>query len=286
MTSVTRKLDRAPHQSAADLLRNWALVIPCLFTSFAAFLLLARSNLVSVRLSPFQTLALGFGALIVTGGLRWCCGFPKSPNRSQLAKWSWYLQSLTVLQLTLLISLSSTDTQAVSLLGVFTVASETLWWVSNCRFNPVMIRTHNSSDATYPIELELEARLLQSLETNSNSLNSVALTTEWSESELPEEASQSWVRFSDTQGESIMATQRVLFESGQRHQTLHLSFIPGLPSIPIVDATALAGPDVTILVGETQDFGIRLDLKLSETYDEAVDVLIQVEIFAEAKQAA
>ena len=87
-----------------------------------------------------------------------------------------------------------------------------------------------------------------------------------------------------THPESVSKTG--LFAAGQRFQTIHLAFIPELPGIPHVDATSLEGPSVEIMVGEVQRFGLRLELKLTQIYDEPVEVVIQVEVFAESSQAA
>jgi hypothetical protein len=99
-------------------------------------------------------------------------------------------------------------------------------------------------------------------------------------------AQQSWTRFSDESGESITAIERVLFEPGQRHQTIHFSFVPSLIAIPEITTHIVEGPPASIRIDEMQTFGARLELKLSQKYEEPVELIIQIEMVAVRTVAA
>ena len=281
MVSFASNLKTSRCTSTTELLRNIALVVPCLFIVLAAFLLLARSHQYTDFLTQQQTGFIGFGILSTVAILRLAIGLPANSRRTLLAKCSWYLQSLTTLQMALLLSVTSQSASTVGLVWTGVLLSECYWWVKNYKYQPVIRPTESQTTLSYTIETDLEARLLQSL----NATPQIEEQS-WNDGEIPEHANQFWVRSVDVHGESISASQRVQFEAGQRHQNLHLSFIPELPAKPRVEATLLEGPDVELIVGESHDFGIRLDLKLKQIYEEPVEVLVQVEVFAEAKQAA
>ncbi len=275
-----RPCERPP--SFLDVLRNTSVIIPCLFACFAAFLLLARSHFYSTPLHTTQAVTIGLGTILGIGCLRGLCGLPSKPFRSPLAKWGWYLQSLTLLQVSLLLTVTSAQSEATAIVWVLSVVNELVWWTVNGRQARPVLASPAVTD--HVIEEDIEARLLKSLE-NSGAVDS-PMGAAGTLSEIAEQTSQSWIRSQDEYGESISASQRTLFAAGQRFQTIHLSFIPELPGIPHVDATSLEGPNVEIMVGEVQGFGLRLDLKLTQIYDEPVEVVIQVEVFAETSQAA
>ena len=281
MVSVASNLKTNRYTSTTELLRNIALVFPCLFIVLAAFLLLARSHQYTDFLTQQQTGFIGFGILSTVAILRLAIGLPANDRRTLLAKCSWYIQSLTTLQMALLLSVTSQSASAAGLVWTGVLLSECYWWIKNYKYQPVIRPTKSQTTLSYTIETDLEARLLQSLDATPQ-----IEEESWNDGEIPEHANQFWVRSVDVHGESISASQRVQFEAGQRHQNLHLSFIPELPTKPRVEATLLEGPDVELIVGESHDFGIRLDLKLKQIYEEPVEVLVQVEVFAEAKQAA
>ncbi len=282
MASMASDTQANPTYSLIAALRNTALVVPCFFTSAAAFLLLARSHLYTDPLQPQQALLVGSGVIAVTAILRLLSGFPTASNKSAIAKCSWYLQSLTVLQVMLLLLVTSESPQNLAALWTLALGTESAWWILNHRHGQPAVRPQAGSDfGDHHIENELENRLLRALEETS-----VDESSTWSQGEMPDHANQFWLRTVDLHGESILASQRVQFHPGQRHQNIHFSFVPGLPSIPHVEAISLEGPDVEISVGEKQDFGIRLDLRLSRVYDEPVEVLIQIEVFAESQKAA
>ena len=282
MVSVASDINTRRQHSIFELLRNKAFSIPCLFSSFAAFVLLARSHLYANDLNEQQVWTIGLGVVSGVAILRWLCGFPADPNRSLSAKWGWYLQSLTILQIVLLLSISTKSPSALGPIWLIVFLSEAIWWSQNYRRRQnTTTRPINDTPLGYVIEDDLEARLLRSLEDHSRNHS-----TPSNNREIPDHASQLWVRSTDILGETISASQRVQFVAGQRHQNLHLSFVPELPSIPYVEATLIEGPDVDIIVGEAQEFGLRLDLKLGQVYEEPVEVFVQLEVFAEAKQAA
>lgn len=281
MVSVASNLKTSRCTSTTELLRNIALVVPCLFVVLAAFLLLARSHQYTDFLTQQQTGLIGFGILSTVAILRLAVGLPANDRRTLPAKCSWYLQSLTTLQMALLLSVTSQSASAAGLVWTGALLSECYWWIKNYKYQPVIRLTESQTALSYTIETDLEARLLKSLDAAPQ-----IEEESWNGGEIPEHANQFWVRSIDIQGESISASQRVQFEAGQRYQNLHLSFIPELPTKPRVEATLLEGPDVELIVGESHDFGIRLDLKLKQIYEEPVEVLVQVEVFAEAKQAA
>ena len=282
MVSVTSDINTSRQHSFFELLRNKAFAVPCLFSSFAAFLLLARSHLYVSELKESQVWTIGLGVVSGVAILRWLCGFPADPNRSLSAKWGWYLQSLTILQIVLLLSVSTHSAAALGPIWLFVFLSESIWWGQNYRRRQnAMTALLNETALGYVIEDDLEDRLLRSLEDHSENHS-----TQRNNREIPDHASQMWIRSTDIHGETVSASQRVQFAIGQRHQNLHLSFVPELPSIPYVEATLMEGPDVDIIVGEVQQFGLRLDLKLGQIYEEPVEVFVQLEVFAEARQAA
>tara|TARA_B100000945_G_scaffold246075_1_gene202389 strand:+ start:6075 stop:6944 length:870 start_codon:yes stop_codon:yes gene_type:complete len=282
MVSVASNLNTNQQHSIWELLRNTALVTSCLFTNIAAFILLARSHLYSENLTGQQVWIIGLTVISGVALLRCLGGFPSNTDRSRFAKYSWYLQSFTIFQIILLLSVTTRSTEPFAAVAMFALISEAFWWIQNYR-NGKSTDTIITKDLSldYDIQADLESRLLRSLEKHH-----VEHDRQCNDAELPDHASQFWVRTVDIHGETISASQRVQFTTAQRHQHLHLSFVPGLPSIPHVKATLLEGPDVEITVAEKQDFGIRLDLKLNHTYEEPVEVLVQIEIFAEIRQAA
>ena len=267
--------------SFLDVLRNTSVIIPCLFACFAAFLLLARSHFYSTPIQTIQTIAIGLGTIFGIGCLRGLCGLPSKPARSPLAKWGWYLQTLTLLQVSLLLTVTSAYSEATAIIWVLSVVNEVVWWTVNGRQAPPA--TTNPAETDHVIEEDIEARLLSSWKLL---IPSIVQWERLGHLVKSPQTNQSWIRSRDEYGESISASQRTLFAAGQRFQTIHLAFIPELPGIPHVDATSLEGPSVEIMVGEVQRFGLRLELKLTQIYDEPVEVVIQVEVFAESSQAA
>ena len=65
MVSVASNIDTNNQHSVGDLLRNTAFVAPCLFTSIAAFILLARSHLYTENLSGQQVWLIGLSVIQV-----------------------------------------------------------------------------------------------------------------------------------------------------------------------------------------------------------------------------
>ena len=76
MVSVVSDINTRRQYSIFELLRNKAFSIPCLFSSFAAFVLLARSHLYANDLNEQQVWTIGLGVVSGVAILRWLCGFP------------------------------------------------------------------------------------------------------------------------------------------------------------------------------------------------------------------
>jgi len=82
----------------------------------------------------------------------------------------------------------------------------------------------------------------------------------------------------EEEGERLDVLIRLTFPEGQRSQFTHLPIQPPFPGVPVVSCHQLAGPDCSITIAESQSFGVRLELRLSQMPTEQVTIVLQAEV--------
>ena len=82
----------------------------------------------------------------------------------------------------------------------------------------------------------------------------------------------------EDEGERLDVLMRLTFPEGQRSQFAHLPIQPPFPGVPVVSCHQLAGPGCSITIAESQSFGIRLELRLSQMPSEEVAIVLQAEV--------
>ncbi|MDG2384920.1 MAG: hypothetical protein P8N76_24835 [Pirellulaceae bacterium] len=97
------------------------------------------------------------------------------------------------------------------------------------------------------------------------------------ESELPEEVCQQFVRSTDPElGEIIHGKWRARFQTGQRTESIHLSFCPPLPSAPQLEVETVSGPAASTKPALVVPHGARIDIRLDQPAEEQTDVVLEV----------
>ena len=86
---------------------------------------------------------------------------------------------------------------------------------------------------------------------------------------------QQLTRRSDSSGtESINGFLRGTFAADERSLNLHVGFCPPLEYRPHLEVIQVAGPEVTVKIGESQTYGVRLELRLQRSSRNPVDVTL------------
>ena len=97
------------------------------------------------------------------------------------------------------------------------------------------------------------------------------------ELELPEGVCQQLVRsFDPTLGETIHGKWRARFQSGQRNESVHLSFCPPLAGSPNLEVETVSGPAASTKPSLVVPHGARIDIRLDEPAEEQTDVVLEI----------
>jgi len=260
--------------------RRGGMFATALFAMLAQAALIARHPAGTATLNPSFLYATLVGILGINGCIRLCTFNPRDSQASWLSRIVWVAPSIISWETFILISNASVSSSLVVMTGLFLVVVECNWWIVSLR--------RQSSGRPQPTTVIKQQLLFDTIDTPPAFAANILPLDDTSEtaSTLVTNAQQSWTRFSDESGESITAIERVLFEPGQRHQTIHFSFVPSLIAIPEITTHIVAGPPATIRLDEMQTFGARLELKLSQKYEEPVELIIQIEMVAVRTVAA
>lgn len=155
------------------------------------------------------------------------------------------------------------------------VATDIAWWLAWFSGNPGQVvagmasRTRQDNlPAREPVHEELvhDETAIDDVETELNELLPPGTTRRASRSHVEEE------------GERLDVLMRLTFPEGQRSQFAHLPIQPPFPGVPVVSCHQLAGPDCSITIAESQSFGVRLELRLSQMPAEEVTIVLQAEV--------
>lgn len=259
--------------------RRGGMLAIALFVILAQAALIARHPADAVTLDPSILYATLAGILGINGCIRLCTFTPRDEQASWLSRIVWITPSIISLETFILISNTTLISSLVMMTGLFLVVVECNWWIVSLR--------NKSSERSQPTTNFKQQLLFDSIDTPVKPATILPLDdTIETAATLRTHAQQSWTRFSDESGESITAIERVLFEPGQRHQTIHFSFVPSLIAIPEITTHIVEGPPASIRLDEMQTFGARLELKLSQQYEEPVELIIQIEMVAVRTVAA
>ena len=256
------------------VVRRGGMFATALFVILAQAALIVRNPAGTATLHPSVLYATLAGILCINGCIRLCTFNPRDSQASWLSRVVWVTPSIISLETFILISNATISSSLIVMAGLFLAVVEGNWWIVSLRRQsserpqqttvikqPLLVDTIDSPPVFIPNILSLDDTI------------EVATT-------LVTHAQQSWTRFSDESGESITATERVLFEPGQRHQTIHFSFVPSLIAIPEITTHIVAGPPATIRLDEMQTFGARLELTLDQKHEEPAELIIQIEMVA------
>ena len=259
--------------------RRGGMFAMALFAILAQAALIARHPVGTVTLNPSVLYATLAGILCINGCIRLCTFSPRDPQASWLSRIVWITPSIISLETFILISNTSLSSSLVVMAGLFLIVVECNWWIVS-----LSSKSSGRPQQTTIIKQQLIFDTIDTPAVAATILpldNSIETATT-----LLTHAQQSWTRFSDESGESITAIERVLFEPGQRHRTIHFSFVPSLIAIPEITTHIVEGPPASIRIDEMQTFGARLELKLSQKYEEPVELIIQIEMVAVRTVAA
>ena len=264
--------------------------VPACFAVFAGALLVARTP--GYQLTPSTSfICLAVTGIIVLNCLIHACTYHLWDQQANLfSKIVWFTPSIITFEALILVTHNAANDRIVGLTWLILFTCETIWWI-------IPLRTIQDPAAR---EQPTTGKLLSQDEGAHRHLHPVTIASQsvpatlinQTESEvgtscvLAREATQTWTRYEDETGESIAAIERILFQPGQRHQAIHFCFVPSLPAIPTINTTIMEGPRARIQIGNAQSFGARLEIKLSQTYEDPVELIIQIEVIAQRPVAA
>ena len=257
------------------VVRRGGMFATALFVILAQAALIARNPTGTATLNPSLLYATLFGILCINGCIRLCTFNPRDSQASWLSRVVWVTPSIISFETFIVISNATVSNSLIVMAGLFLVVVECNWWIVSLRRQS----TERPQQTTAVKQQRLLVDTIDSPPAFTPSILSLDATSE-AATTLVTHAQQSWTRFSDESGESITAIERVLFEPGQRHQTIHFSFVPSLIAIPEITTHILEGPPATIRLDEMQTFGARLELKLDQKYEEPAELIIQIEMVA------
>jgi len=280
MSSIAATPTGSTTSTLFTAVRRGGMFATALFVILAQAALIARHPAGTATLNPSLLSATLVGILCINGCIHLCTFNPRDSQASWLSRIVWATPSIISLETFILISNATVSSSLVVMTGLFLVVVECNWWIVSLR--------KQSSGRSQPTTVIKQQLLFDTIDTPPTFAPKILPLDDTSETAttLVTNAQQSWTRFSDEAGESITAIERVLFEPSQRHQTIHLSFVPSLIAIPEITTHIVAGPPATIRLDERQTFGARLELKLSQKYEEPVELIIQIEMVAVRTVAA
>ena len=253
-------------------------------------MLIVRAPIVPIHLSISIILAIMVGMMCLNSLIHLSTFHLWNPRAHWFSRFVWIMPSLITLETMILITQHAANDQIVGLVWLILFAFEISWWVIPMRKHQIQTDGQPARQTIGMVGLPAHENQRSTVSIAEQPAGVIGEDSEDPDMEemgsLDQQARQSWTRYADETGESIAALQRILFEPGQRHQTLHFSFVPSLPVIPSINTTIMEGPPATIQIGEAQTFGARLELKLSQAYDEPVELVLQIEVIAQRPVAA
>jgi len=280
MSSIAATPTGSTTSTLFTAVRRGGMFATALFAILAQAALIARHPAGTATLNPSLLYATLVGVLCINGCIRLCTFNPRDSQASWLSCLVWVTPSIISLETFILISNATVSSSLVVMTGLFLVVVECNWWIVSLR--------KQSSGRPQPTTVIKQQLLFNTIDAPPAFAPNILPLDDTSETAatLVTHAQQSWTRFSDESGESITAIERVLFEPGQRHQTIHFSFVPSLIAVPEITTHIVAGPPTTIRLDDMQTFGARLELKLNQKYEEPVELIIQIEMVAVRTVAA
>ncbi|MCS5632063.1 MAG: hypothetical protein NZ744_14600 [Pirellulaceae bacterium] len=279
MSSIATTPTDSTTSTLFTAVRRGGMFAMALFAILAQAALITRHPAGTVALNPSFLYATLAGILCINGCIRLCTFTPRNTQASWLSRIVWITPSIISVETFILISNTTLSSSLVVMTGLFLVVVECNWWIVSL--------SRESSKRPQQTTIIKQQLLFDAIDTPAVEATILPLDdTIETATTLLTHAQQSWTRFSDESGESITAIERVLFESGQRHQTIHFSFVPSLIAIPEITTHIVEGPPASIRLDEIQTFGARLELKLSQKYEEPVELIIQIEMVAVRTVAA
>jgi hypothetical protein len=280
MSSIAATPADSTTSTLFDVVRRGGMFATALFVILAQAALIARNPTGTATLNPSLLYATLLGILCVNGGIRLCTFAPRDPQASWLSRVVWVTPSIISLETFMLISNATASGSLIMMTGLFLLVVECNWWIVSLR--------RQSSKRPQPTTVIQQQLLFDSIDSPPAWAPNILPRDDTIEAKttLATHAQQSWTRFFDESGESITAIERVLFEPGQRHQTIHFSFVPSLIAVPEITTQIVEGPPATIRLAEAQTFGARFELKLGQKYEEPVELIIRIQMIAVRTVAA
>jgi len=280
MSSIIATSINSKASTLFTVVRHGGMFVTALFVILAQAALIARHPAGTTILNPNFLYATLVCILGINGCIRLCTFNPRDSQATWLSRIVWITPSIISLETFILISNVTESNSLVVMTGLFLIVVECNWWIVSLK--------KQSAGQTQPTTVIKQPLLLDTPDRAPTFVANVLSLDHSLETEttLANHAQQSWTRFSDVSGESITAFERVLFEPRQRNQTIHFSFVPSLIAIPEITTQIIEGPPATIRLDEIQTFGARLELKLSQKYEEPVELIIQIEMVAVCTAAA
>jgi hypothetical protein len=274
MHSIAATLTDSTTSTLFTVVRRGGMFATALFVMLAEAALIARNPADTATLNPSLLYATLAGILCINGCIRLCTFNPRDSQASWLSRVVWVTPSIISFETFILISNATVSSSLIVMAGLFLVVVECNWWIVSLR--------RQSSKQPQQTTVIKQQRLFDTIDSPPGFTPNILPLDDTIEVEttLVTNAQQSWTRFSDESGESITAIERVLFQPGQRHQTIHFSFVPSLIAIPEITTHIVEGPPATIRLDEMQTFGARLELKLDQQYEEPAELIIQIEMVA------
>ena len=87
---------------------------------------------------------------------------------------------------------------------------------------------------------------------------------------------QQFTRIQRDGTDQVIAYFRCQFESGQQRHALNLLIQPAMSTAPEVHIHVVDGPEARVRVTDLERYGLRAELVLAQTSDQAVQVLVEV----------
>jgi hypothetical protein len=156
------------------------------------------------------------------------------------------------------------------------VATEVAWWLAWLSRGPGQ-QVSTESRVEKPSAETPRGSPPDRVETIHGELGSDGADAELNELLPPEMTRRASRSSTAEEGQRLDVLMRLTFPAGQRSQFAHLPIHPPLPGVPDVTCHQLAGPACSISVSESQSFGIRLEIRLSQLPGEEVEIMLQVE---------
>jgi len=279
MSAISRHTEFSNPRKLIGLFQQGGIFPAACLAIIVQGMLIVRAPAFPIQLPISVILAIMAGMMCLNSLIHLSTFHLWSPRAHWFSRCVWIMPSLITLETMVLITQHTANDQIIGLVWLVLFAFEISWWVIPMRRRQIQIDGqpgHEKQQHTVSIAEQATSIIVKNEEDpGMDEMGS-----------LDQQARQSWTRYADETGESIAALQRILFQPGQRHQTLHFSFVPSLPVIPSITTTIMEGPSATIQVGEAQTFGSRLELKLGQVYDEPVELVLQIEVIAQHPVAA